>query len=564
MSNYSDLPIIYSEDDYFNFKNYSDAIWKTILESDTPVAMSISWDWWEWKTSLLNLIESNLLKSDKDLDNHLFIKFDAWRFTFSDNLNQIFLNYVLSEIIKSNIINNLSEQDKKTILSSVVSIAKIWWQVLWWIIKEKSWIEVDFSEIISDGGKFIENKLINVKNIREDFELIVNKILEKKWKKFKIIISIDDLDRIDSIKAIEIIEVFKNYLNVKGVFTILVIDQEIINNWLERKFDLKTDKEKDKYKKYFDKIIQIPFVIPNKASYHFKDHSNFLKNILWKYFDILFVKWVKWSILKELFISKDFLKGNPRTIKKYFNIFRLLKNIKSDINDQDLMFISILQDFEEYFDIYENEKIMNKEVDIAWLNKDILNLLYWYEIDKEDYLSIKKLTNLTENNKYTWKEEILKLIKGLDKDIFEPKDLFIYENELKIKFPNNNTFKRKIQQQFLYLKDDWFLKTLWDWTYEINRITEKELLIFVLEEIKKKEYISTSEIIKKLNNYAIWKDAEFINWRNDTYFSQKIRNLIAHWILKEYAESISWTKKEWQKWKINAKWKDYLENKNNI
>jgi len=69
-----------------------------------------------------------------------------------------------------------------------------------------------------------------------------------------------------------------------------------------------------------------------------------------------------------------------------------------------------------------------------------------------------------------------------------------------------------------------------------KRISEKELKIPALQLIKDNPGITTSELIEKL--YEIikptGKDIEIISGRNDTYFSQKVRNLKSHDTLKKY------------------------------
>lgn len=78
-----------------------------------------------------------------------------------------------------------------------------------------------------------------------------------------------------------------------------------------------------------------------------------------------------------------------------------------------------------------------------------------------------------------------------------------------------------------------------------KRISERELKIPALYLIKDNPGITTTELIEKL--YEIikptGKDIEIINGRNDTYFSQKVRNLKSHNTLKKYTnyENGKWT-----------------------
>ena len=65
-----------------------------------------------------------------------------------------------------------------------------------------------------------------------------------------------------------------------------------------------------------------------------------------------------------------------------------------------------------------------------------------------------------------------------------------------------------------------------------NKIwSEEELICPALYEINKHEQgLTTSQLIKLLTNTLnpVGKDAEIIPNRKDTFFSQKVRNLISH------------------------------------
>ena len=65
-----------------------------------------------------------------------------------------------------------------------------------------------------------------------------------------------------------------------------------------------------------------------------------------------------------------------------------------------------------------------------------------------------------------------------------------------------------------------------------NRIKESELYIPMLEILAKEPsgFLTTSDLIKKLENRLTpqGRDDDLITGRNDTFFSQKVRNIISH------------------------------------
>ena len=92
----------------------------------------------------------------------------------------------------------------------------------------------------------------------------------------------------------------------------------------------------------------------------------------------------------------------------------------------------------------------------------------------------------------------------------------------------------------------------------MTRITEKELILPALHVMKSKENeeITTSELIKELENLIEIDEADkgIIQGRNDSYFTQKVRNLKSHNTLvnKGYATYIN------GKFQITEEGKNYL------
>lgn len=92
----------------------------------------------------------------------------------------------------------------------------------------------------------------------------------------------------------------------------------------------------------------------------------------------------------------------------------------------------------------------------------------------------------------------------------------------------------------------------------MERITERQLILPALYFMASKEggFIATSDLISQLTNVMcpVGIDAEILQGRNDTYFSQKVRNLKSHDTLasKELATN------ENQGFKITQKGREFL------
>lgn len=95
---------------------------------------------------------------------------------------------------------------------------------------------------------------------------------------------------------------------------------------------------------------------------------------------------------------------------------------------------------------------------------------------------------------------------------------------------------------------------------DVVRITEKDLVLPALKLIADKPGITTSALIEELTNIfqPEGKDAEIINGRNDTYFSQKVRNLKSHNTITPFTDYDSVN----NNWVLNQKGEEFLADHN--
>lgn len=165
----------------------------------------------------------------------------------------------------------------------------------------------------------------------------------------------------------EILETLKVFLDCKNCVFVLAIDYQVVNMGVEQKYgDLFKDKEKSR--KFFDKIIQVPFKMPVA---HYKIDKYVEKTLS----DMNFSTNKVGGYIK---LITDSIGCNPRGMKRIFNAFLLLSYIypnvdsEQDETNQLMLFASLcLQlSFEEVYNyIVANE---NETVNAEWFN-GILN-----------------------------------------------------------------------------------------------------------------------------------------------------------------------------------------------
>src|SRR5210317_1779161 len=79
----------------------------------------------------------------------------------------------------------------------------------------------------------------------------------------RLVIFIDDLDRIRPAMALELLEAIKNFIDVPGCVFVMTLDYEVVQRGMIEK--LGRDLQKTSGKAFFDKMIQLPFVVPTTS-----------------------------------------------------------------------------------------------------------------------------------------------------------------------------------------------------------------------------------------------------------------------------------------------------------
>jgi hypothetical protein len=97
---------------------------------------------------------------------------------------------------------------------------------------------------------------------REDFEKLVSLWANSK-NDCRVVIFIDDLDRIRPIMALELLESIKNFIDIPGCIFVITLDYDVVQRGMIEK--LGRNLQKTSGKAFFDKMIQLPFVVPTTS-----------------------------------------------------------------------------------------------------------------------------------------------------------------------------------------------------------------------------------------------------------------------------------------------------------
>ncbi len=99
-------------------------------------------------------------------------------------------------------------------------------------------------------------------SFRGEFERLVS-LWTKSGDSRRVVIFVDDLDRIRPAMALELLEAIKNFIDVTGCVFVMALDYEVVQRGMVEK--LGVDLQKTSGKAFFDKMIQLPFIVPTTS-----------------------------------------------------------------------------------------------------------------------------------------------------------------------------------------------------------------------------------------------------------------------------------------------------------
>lgn len=241
-----------------------------------------------------------------------------------------------------------------------------------------------------------DNYAEQIETLHQHFQEVVDRACEREHKD-RVVIFVDDLDRLVPSKAVELLEVLKLFLDCKQCVFVLAIDYEVVIRGAIKKYgfasynsekidEKERNREYEKGKSFFDKIIQVPFKVP-VAAY---DIKNYLKDG----FNKINFNIDDNDLQDYIDLCASSIGSNPRSLKRLLNAFLLLTFIGEgsiDLNNKDkakLLFAALC--LQQY-----NEKIYNLIVSHC---KSDLNDDYQVKLCISDlYNLLSELSNEEEN-----------------------------------------------------------------------------------------------------------------------------------------------------------------------
>lgn len=358
--------------DLLNIEHYvSSVIELATDEALLPVTIGVFGDWGNGKSSLLKMVKAVLDKRE----NTLCLYFNGWLFEDYDDAKAALMGTILDEIEKE---RTLTEKTKDKINSLR---KRVNWLGLMGVTGKYGMSLLlggplgGLGALSIDAGKVLIEKIKsgeteNIKNLIKsavpessevrknilDFKEEFSELLEETKIK-NLVVIIDDLDRCLPDTIINTLEAIKLFLSSKNTAFLISIDERVIKYAINDRYNKFDARQKDDISRdYLEKLIQIPLKVPLMNKSEMKSYINLLfasKHMSSEEFTLLLNKvsdarkgsnfntsidlqWfrkngtVSDEFKEELMITEqindllyDFLKGNPRQVKRFINALLL-------------------------------------------------------------------------------------------------------------------------------------------------------------------------------------------------------------------------------------------------
>ena len=286
-----------TSDDLLGFKVHADLIVDVINDNDVlPVTIGVFGDWGSGKSSILKIVEKELIGDDKDgfKDGTLVLYFNGWVFEGYDDAKAALLESIIEKFAKHKKLGPKVKNETVKLFKSVkwmrlmglgfkkiaIPAASAYLtggvSLIPYLLNEFS--QIDPTELANklkgdEAESFLSSiikkdeadEITMVREFRDDFK----KMLDKS-KIEKLVVIIDDLDRCTPDRLIENLEAIKLFLNVDKTAFVIGADPRIVRHAIELRYktdgienssDVESRNERI-VSDYLEKLIQVPYYLP--------------------------------------------------------------------------------------------------------------------------------------------------------------------------------------------------------------------------------------------------------------------------------------------------------------
>ena len=307
---FKDTPITDLSQETLGLGEYADALSEFVLACDTPMTIALQGDWGSGKTSLMNLIRSQVVTANRNIKGVWFNTWQYSQFSQGDMLPLAMISQFISQIGG----NEDNSALKKTINMLGKGLRFGAAMVATYATSDSGAVQTAKDAASGEAT----DSAAQLAKLKGQLEALVAKQSAQ-----RIVVFVDDLDRLVPEKAVELLESLKLFLDLDRCVFLLACDYNVVVQGLKAKFAVG---EADlKGKSFFDKIIQVPFNMP-LTQYRV---DTYFVDLL----DRVGMSWEESDIPLYQHLVQFSTGFNPRGMKRIFNSLLLLRIVakKKDV-----------------------------------------------------------------------------------------------------------------------------------------------------------------------------------------------------------------------------------------
>lgn len=325
----SDKPINSLNDDKLNRKSFSKQLSKAIVSytNQDNFTIGLCGKWGTGKTSIINMVIEELKNlTNNDENKPIIVNFNPWNYSDKSQLIRQFFN-----AIKSEINGNPSNKALKKVGDALEKYTDIF----------------EYSQYIPYIGKYLKpikgllkgigkgaTELAKQKESLENVKLEVINALKN--QKQKIIVIIDDIDRLNNEQIRLIFQLVNCVAGFPNIIYLLSFDKSVVVRALE-------EEQKCNGEEYLEKIIQVPFDVPDAKKEDIHKVLFDQLDVLW--FDEIPCNEFEKDYWQEVYSNclSPFI-NTIRDVNRIMNVYKLKYGLlHSETNCVDLLAITTLQ-----------------------------------------------------------------------------------------------------------------------------------------------------------------------------------------------------------------------------
>ncbi len=216
-----------------------------------PLTLGVFGAWGSGKTSLMSMLQGQLDGHAKAGSGVKTIWFNAWRYEGRDEAQSALIHAIISKLEEDKSLGREVLDTLKQLKSSanVLKLAKV-------ITKTTLTLSPDIEGFFSAFEKQNEKVADTIERFEREFAAALRHANVN-----RLVVFIDDLDRCSSQKVIETFETIKLFLNTPACTFVIGADAQKIEDAVGEVYGVA---DENRRRDFLEKIIQIPFVIPEQ------------------------------------------------------------------------------------------------------------------------------------------------------------------------------------------------------------------------------------------------------------------------------------------------------------